>query len=168
MESAQPILFRIGDVCVDRTTFQFEKALQMQKVQIRRFSSDGAKAIVHYTHCPMGMVFAVDVRLLIAVPTGSVIFNIGDVCVDRTKFHAGKELQKKTVQIRKFICDGVKAIVHYTHCPMEEEMVFAVDVRLLNAVDADGFLRPSPYTWLFKRPAGDTLCSAAAKRARKE
>jgi hypothetical protein len=101
MESAQPILFRIGDVCVDRTTFQFEKALQMQKVEIRRFSSDGAKAIVHYTHCPMGMVFA-------------------------------------------------------------------VDVRLLNAVDGEGFLRPSPYTWLFKRPAGDTLCSAAAKRARKE
>jgi len=101
MESAQPILFRIGDVCVDRTTFNFEKALHFQKLQIRGFSSDGAMAIVHYTHCPIGMVIA-------------------------------------------------------------------VDVRLLNVVDADGFLRPSPYTGLFKRPAGDTLCSAAAKRARKE
>jgi hypothetical protein len=76
MESAQPILFRIGDVCVDRTTFNFEKALHFQKVQIRRFSRDGAMAIVHYTHCPMGMVFAVDVRLLIVAPKVSVILNM--------------------------------------------------------------------------------------------
>jgi len=73
MESAQPILFSIGDVCVDRTTFNFEDGLHLQKVQIRGFSSDGAKAIVHYTHCPMGMVIAVDLRLLIAVPKVSAI-----------------------------------------------------------------------------------------------
>lgn len=95
-----------------------------------------------------------------------IFFSIGDVCVDRTKFHAENALRMKTVQIRKFSSDGAKAIVHYTHCPMG--MVFAVDVRLLNVVDADGFLRPSPYTGLFKRPAGDTLCCAAAKRARME
>ena len=76
MESAQPILFKIGDVCVDRTTFNFEKALHFQKLQIRGFSSDGAMAIVHYTHCPMGMVIAVDVRLLIVAPTVSVILNM--------------------------------------------------------------------------------------------
>ena len=93
-----------------------------------------------------------------------IFFSISDVCVDRTKFHDGDALRMKTVQIRKFSSDGGRAIVHYTHCPMG--MVFAVDVRLLNAVDGDGFLRPSPYTGLFKRSAGGTLCGAGAKRVK--
>jgi hypothetical protein len=91
-----------------------------------------------------------------------IFFSIGDVCVDRTKFHAKKALQMQTVQIRKFSADGDRAIVHYTHCPMG--MVFAVDVRLLNAVDGEGFLRPSPYTGLLKRAAGEAC--GAAKRVR--
>ena len=90
-----------------------------------------------------------------------ILFSVGDVCVDRTKFHAEKALRMQTVQIRKF--SGDKAIVHYTHCPMG--MVFAVDVRLLNAVDGEGFLRPSPYfTGLLKRAADEAR--AEVKRVR--
>lgn len=70
-------------------------------------------------------------------------FNIGDVCVDRTKKFNRANLNMQQVQIRKFNSDGSKAIVHYVHCPAG--MVFAIDVRLLNSVDGDGFLRPSPY-----------------------
>jgi hypothetical protein len=70
-------------------------------------------------------------------------FNIGDICVDRTKKFNRANLNMQQVQIRKFNSDGSKAIVHYTHCPAG--MVFAIDVRLLNSVDSDGFLRPSPY-----------------------
>ena len=70
-------------------------------------------------------------------------FNIGDICVDRTKTFNRANLNMQQVQIRKFNSDGSKAIVHYTHCPAG--MVFAIDVLLLNSVDSDGFLRPSPY-----------------------
>ena len=70
----------------------------------------------------------------------TTMFKIGDICVDRS---CANKSRVKRVQIRKFNDSGSKAIVHYVHCPMG--MVFAVDVRLLNEVDADGFLRPSPF-----------------------
>ncbi len=92
-------------------------------------------------------------------------FSVGDVCVDRTKSSIEKSLKLQKVQIRKFNTDGTKAIVHYVHCPMG--MVFAIDVILLNVVDAEGFLRPSPCMGLYKRPAEMQAC-AATKRMRKE
>ena len=94
-------------------------------------------------------------------------FSVGDVCVDRSKYSDRASLAVQRVQIRKFNGDGSKAIVHYVHCPMG--MVFAVDVRLLNAVDTEGFLRPSPYMGLYKRSAGDMPCAEEGeKRMRKE
>ena len=67
--------------------------------------------------------------------------NVGDICVDRSKYDRAK-LSVQRVQIRKFNDAGTKAIVHFVHCP--SGMVFAIDVTLLNIVDTEGFLRPSP------------------------
>ena len=76
------------------------------------------------------------------------LFNVGDVCVDRTTYTPAK-VGMQQVQIRRFNDDGSKAIVHYVHCP--QGMVFAVNVKLLNVVGADGFLCPSPYMCIYKR-----------------
>ena len=86
-------------------------------------------------------------------PAASHLFNIGDVCVDRTKYTPAKTVLQQ-VQIRRFNDDGSKAIVHYVHCPAG--MVFAVNVKLLNTVDADGFLCPSPYMCIYKRKAQES------------
>jgi hypothetical protein len=53
----------VGDICVDKIKFNKNKAT-FQRVQIRKFSSDGTKAIVHYEHCPEGMVIAVNLDQL--------------------------------------------------------------------------------------------------------
>ena len=45
-------------------------------------------------------------------------------------------------------------------------MVFAVDVRLLNMVDEEGFLLPSPHMGVYKRSAAAS--DAETKRMRKE
>ena len=98
-------------------------------------------------------------------------FNIGDVCVDRTKTFNRANLNMQQVQIRKFNSDGSKAIVHYTHCPAG--MVFAIDVRLLNSVDGDGFLRPSPYYVAIevhskRSSTNQEGCAMVGKKSRKE
>ena len=67
-------------------------------------------------------------------------FKVGDICVDRSKFTKNKALRVQKLQIRKFVND--KAIVHYTHSPAG--MVLAVNLMLLNTIDDDGFLCPSP------------------------
>lgn len=92
-------------------------------------------------------------------PSSSNLFNVGDVCVDRTTYTPTK-VGMQQVQIRRFNDDGSKAIVHYVHCP--QGMVFAVNVKLLNVVDADGFLCPSPYMCIYKRIRSDESTTSSS------
>ena len=65
----------VNDVCVNKSTFNTGKDPKTQLLQIRKFTSNGLKALVHYTHCPAGMVIAVDMHLLRQVDTvGSSVF----------------------------------------------------------------------------------------------
>ncbi len=69
------------------------------------------------------------------------LFEVGDICVNRSTFTQSKSLAVQKLQIRKIVNNN--AIVHHTHAPTG--MVLAVSLLLLNAIDSDGFLRPSPY-----------------------
>ncbi len=89
------------------------------------------------------------------------LFQVGDICVDRSTFACEKELKFKTLKIRKFVNN--KAIVNYTSTP--EGMVLAVSLLLLNTIDSDGFLRPSPY---FKGKRQSDNETEGEKKMRKE
>ena len=110
-----------GDVCVNLETYD-RRLRKFQTRAIRRII--GTKAIVHFTHCPEGMVFAVDTALLFKVH----LLQAGDVCVNWQTYDPSKP-KVQMVQIRRFSSNGLNAIVHYVHCP--EGIVFAVDVELL-------------------------------------
>ena len=89
-------------------------------------------------------------------------FNINDVCVDRTTYSASKR-RFLEVCIRRFNDDGTKAIVHFVHNKVRIE---AIDVRKLNEITSDGFLRPNPYMICKRRLAAEE--EEDAKRMRKE
>ena len=89
-------------------------------------------------------------------------FNINDVCVDHTTYSASKR-RFLEVCIRRFNDDGTKAIVHFVHNKVRIE---AIDVRKLNEITSDGFLRPNPYMICKRRLAAEE--EEEAKRMRKE
>lgn len=90
------------------------------------------------------------------------LFQVGDICVNRSTFTQSKSLAVQKLQIRKFVNNN--AIVHNTHAPTG--MVLAVSLLLLNAIDSDGFLRPSPYFKGGKRQSDDR--TEGGKKMRKE
>ncbi len=75
------------------------------------------------------------------------LFNVNDVCVDRTTY-SPESRNAQELCIRGFTSDGAKAIVHRVRSP--NTYVFTVDVLLLNMIDPDGYLCPNPY--ICKRP----------------
>ena len=89
------------------------------------------------------------------------LFQVGDICVNRSTFTQSKSLAVQKLQIRKFVNNN--AIVHHTPAPAG--MVLAVNLLLLNAIDSDGFLRPSPY-YKGKRHSDDQ--ADGEKKMRKE
>ena len=89
------------------------------------------------------------------------LFKVGDVCVNRSTFTPSKSLAVQKLQIRKFVNNN--AIVHHTHAPTG--LVLAVNLLLLNTIDSDGFLRPSPY-YKGKRQSDDQ--TDGEKKMRKE
>ena len=91
------------------------------------------------------------------------LFQVGDVCVNRYTFTSTKSLAVQKLQIRKFVNNN--AIVHHTHAPTG--MVLAVNLLLLNTIDLEGFLRPSPYH-KGKRHSDGQVDGAAEKKTRKE
>jgi hypothetical protein len=79
--------FNVNDVCVNKSTFDTGKNPKTQLLQIRKFTSNGLKALVHYTHCPAGMVIAVDKHLLRQVDTvgNSVFYRPAFACADKKR-----------------------------------------------------------------------------------